>query len=215
MEQNQFEGLEELEQEPVKEVVDERKEYEKLLLAEANRECYEKAVNLVNCGCFNKKQEPTMDFSKYTTIPNKKKYKGLYTLYQDKETLDLLFVCPLVENNKGDVDEDKSMAPYAYDVLYIETMDYETYKAVLHAAKNNLSSKINVLYRASFVCFFVLLAFALYYIIYTMIISAAGGFFSAFAQACYGAGAYLVGAVLMLPLLVITSIKYKKYKDQQ
>ena len=55
MEQNQFEGLEEVEQEEtlIPDDQKELKEYEKLLLAENNRELTEKAINLVNAGCFN------------------------------------------------------------------------------------------------------------------------------------------------------------------
>ena len=113
MEQNQFEGLEEVEQEEtlIPDNQKELKEYEKLLLAENNRELTEKAINLVNAGCFNQVEEPVIDFSKYTRIETGRKFRGLYNLYQNNETMELVFICPLVENNKGDVDEKKNMAP--------------------------------------------------------------------------------------------------------
>ena len=113
MEQNQFEGLEEVEQEEtlIPDNQKELKEYEKLLLAENNRELAEKAIHLVNAGSFNHVEEPVIDFSKYTRIEMKRKFRGLYNLYQNNETMELVFICPLVENNKGDVDEKKNMAP--------------------------------------------------------------------------------------------------------
>ncbi len=215
MEQNQFEGLEELEQEPVKEVVDERKEYEKLLLAEANRECYEKAVNLVNCGCFNQKQEPTMDFSKYTTIPNKKKYKGLYTLYQDKETLDLLFVCPLVENNKGDDSAKQDIKPYGYDVVELELMDDKTYQEVIKAANNTLHPVARNLYVTSWILYVLEIVVFVLLFFYALIVSIDGGAKGqAFFQALNYAEGPLAGIVISTPILVLAKIKYDKYKNQ-
>ena len=215
MEQNQFEGLEEVEVADVKpeEDVENLKEYEKLLLAERDREDNEKALNLIKFGCFNQKEETVVDFSKLEKIQTPKKYKGLYTLYRNLETMQLEFIAELIENNKGAEDERKDLKPYAYDVIYLEAMDDETYKAVCHAGKNNVRTSISVLYKSSFVCFFVLAAFALYCFIYNLI-SLQGGFFDRLALGLYYAAPFFVGIFILLPLLVLVSIKYKKYKDQ-
>lgn len=215
MEQNQFEGLEEIEQvEKVKSDEKELKEYEKLLLAENDREATEKAKNLVEFGCFSQEEVTTIDFNDYIYIKQAKKFKGRYELYQNKETLALVFVCPLVENNKGDVDENRAMKPYAYDCLFVEQMDEETYKAVCHAAKNNIRTKISVLYKTSFITFFVLIAITLFNFVYNLI-TASGDFFGVVNSAIYYSAPLIIGVFIMIPLLVLISIKYKKYKDQQ
>ena len=60
----------------------------------------------------------------------KKKYKGLYQLYRNLDTLELLFICPLIENNKGSEDEREDLKPYGYDVIYLDQMDDETNKVI-------------------------------------------------------------------------------------
>ncbi len=215
MEQNQFDELEPVEvDEKVDDKKPELKEYEKLLLAEANRKLREKAENLINIGCFNQVQEPIVDFNEYDHINYGNKYKGRYSLYQNKHSMELVFICPLVENNKGDVDENKSMKPYAYDCIVLESMDDETYEAVCHAAKNNLSSSVKVLYRTSFVTFFVMLAITLFIFIYYLITLSSNGFVVALTSAFGYSATFLAIDVIMLPLLVLISIRYKKYKDQ-
>ena len=215
MEQNKIDELEPVEVENKPEGNEVKlKEYEKLLLAESNRKLREKAETLVSIGCFNQTQEPTIDFNNYDHINYGNKYKGVYNLYQNKETMELVFICPLVENNKGDVDEDRSMKPYAYDCIITEAMDDETYEAVCHAAKNNLSSSVKVLYRASFITFFVMLAITLFVLIYNLITLSANGFLAGFAGALFYSATFIAFDVIMLPLLVLISIKYKKYKDQ-
>lgn len=216
MEQNKFDELEPVEVE--KTTADNEvklKEYEKLLLAEANRKLREKAEALVDMGCFDQVQEPVVDFNNYEHVNYGKKYKGVYSLYQNKTTMELVFICPLVENNKGDVEENKSMKPYAYDCIVTEAMDDETYEAVCHAAKNNLSSSVKVLYRASFVAFFVMLAVTAFVFIYNLItLSSSSGFFGALAGALFYSATLFAIDVIMLPLLVLISIRYKKYKEQ-
>lgn len=215
MENNTFDELEPVEVEKeVMETKNELKEYEKLLLAEANRKLREKAETLVGIGCFEQKQETIIDFNEYDHINYGNKYRGRYSLYQNKDTMDLVFICPLVENNKGDEDENKSMKPYAYDCIFIESMDDETYEAVCSAAKNNLSSSVKVLYRASFITFFVMLAITLFLFVYYLISASSNGFMVAFTNSLYYTSTYFAIDVIMLPILVLVSIKYKKYKDQ-
>ena len=219
MEQNNFEELEPIEIDgKVTSEKKELKEYEKLLLAEANRKLREKSETLVEIGCFDQRQETVIDFNEYDHIAYGTKFKGRYSLYQKKDSMELVFICPLVENNKGAEDENKSMKPYAYDCIFVETMDDETYAAVLHAANNNLSSSVKHLYRASFACFFVILALSAFVFVYNFVSSATNStsfdFFSVLASALYYTGMYFAIDAIMLPLLVLISIKYKKYKEQ-
>jgi len=217
MEQNQFEGLEEIEVTDVKpeEEVKGLKEYEKLLLAERDREDYEKALNLIKFGCFEQKQETTMDYSKLEKINNGKKYKGLYSLYRNLDTMQLLFIAELVENNKGDEDERKDMKPYAYDVIYFEQMDEETYKAVCHAGKNNVSSWLSKLVICSDVLTILLWVLSVVLLIGAAIAgSTSYSGFNLFTYVLINSGTLLAGAVIMVPLTVLMHIKYKKYKEQ-
>lgn len=215
MEQNNIETLEPVEvEEKVFNDKPELKEYEKLLIEEANRCDYEKAVSLIKYGCFEQKKENEVDFSDYEAIPTKKKFKGLYDLYRNVKTMELVFICPLVENNKGDVDENKAMAPYAYDMIIVEAMDDETYQMVCKAAKNNISNKVKVLYFASFICYFVFIGLTLINLVNMLILTADSNFQSILATVFDYCGVYFLGILLATPLLVLISIKYRKYKEQ-
>ena len=214
MEQNQFEMLEEVDKDLQVEVTPEPelKEYEKLLLEERNRKDFERAKNLVKAGCFDQKAEKTLDFSKLEKVETKKQYKGLYDLYRNIETMQLMLVCPLVE--KGD-DDKKEMKPYGYDVIYIELMDNETYDMVMKAARNNLTNSVTVLYKASFVCFFIFLAITLFVFVYNFIaLASSGTVLNAIASAFFYSATYLGVDCILLALLTLVSIKYKKYKNQ-
>ncbi|MGM9969941.1 MAG: hypothetical protein ACI35S_06050 [Anaeroplasma sp.] len=215
MEQNKFESLEEVEVTETKETQEEEvlKEYEKLLIAETNRETYDKAINLVKFGCFEQKKEDNIDYSDYEIIDTKKKFKGLYNLYRNLETFQLVFICPLVENNKGDAEENKEMKPYAYDCIYIESMDQETYEMVCKAAKNNISNIVTIGYKVSWVSYFILLAITLFIFLYNLITSNNTFFANIFAALFYSAS-FIVGCVVGLPILILLSIKFKKYKEQ-
>ena len=216
MEQNQFEGLEEVEQDEnlIPESKPELKEYEKLLLVENNRQLAEKAVNLVKAGCFNQHEEPTIDFSKYTRIDMAKKYKGLYNLYQNMETMELVFICPLVENNKGDVEEKKNMAPYAYDCITTEAMDEETYQMVLHAAKNNIGGFIPALRIVAYVIYllFAVLGGIVWFSYFISYVDT--NFVQTIGVACLYASGFIAGDIIALPLLFLMEIKYRRYKEQ-
>ena len=217
MEQNQFDGLEEVEQDEnlIPEKAPELKEYEKLLLAENNRQLTEKAVNLVKFGCFTQKEEPVVDFSKYTRIDMAKKFKGLYNLYQDNETMELVFICPLVENNKGDTNEKKDMAPYAYDCIITEAMDEETYEMVKHAAKNNISGFIPALRIAAYVVYLVVALLGLFvFLDYFLLQVDTQGFNSALLGALYYCGIFTAADFIGIPLLLLMEIKYRKYKER-
>ena len=121
------------------------KEFEKLLLEDTKRRENEKALTELKLGLFEQKEEETFDFSNYTLITYGKKYKGLYDLYQNNETFELVYVCPLVENNEGSEEERKDLAPYAYDVLYLELLNAEEYNMVKEASVHENSTGINFL----------------------------------------------------------------------
>ena len=202
METLKIEKEEEFElEDEIKEEIKPSLEYEKLLAEERDRADNEKARNLVKFGCFSQKQESKLDFTKYEKIAQKKKFKGVYDLYRNLETMELVFIAPLVEQKENA----NKMAPYAYDVITLEYMDNETYEAVCHAAKNNLSNPISILYKASFIVYFVYVLFTLGVTIYNMIDSN-------FATAMFACGALIAGAIIVLPLLALLAIKYKNYK---
>lgn len=217
MEQNQFDGLEEVEMAEVKneEEVSNLKEYEKLLLAERDREDYDKALTLIKFGCFSQKEETTVDYTKLEKVSSKK-YKGLYTLYRDLEKMQLLFIAELVENNKGDEDERKDLKPYAYDVIYLEAMDEETYKAVVHAGRNNVSTYISKLVIVADIAEILITVLAVIALIGSAIVGSSS--YSGFSLVVYmliNSATFLVGAALGAALLVLMHIRFNKYKAQQ
>ena len=218
MEQLKVEQLEEVEVEkikPAKEVV--VLEYEKLLLAERNRADYAKAKNLVKFGCFTQKQETTVPFENLEKISTEKKYRGLYDLYRNLDNMQLMFVAPLIENNKGDVDENKNMKPYGYDVIYLDPVDDETYEMVKVAYKRNNKTLVSVLYHAAFISYFAFLVLGLFIFIYVMITAITTGgytFIQAVTTGLQSAGIYLGSAMVSTPLLIIANLKYKKYKGE-
>ena len=136
-----------------------------------------------------------------------KKYKRLYDLYRNDQTGELVYVCPLVENNEGAEDERKDMAPYAYDVLYLEYLDAETYEKVKKAGIHE-TSHVPTLYVASWVAYFTLLALNIAVLIYVIIQQ--GGF--DFTTYMLVAGSILGSTVISTCLLTLVSIKYHNYK---
>lgn len=184
------------------------KEFEKLLFEEVKRTESEKANLEVKLGLFEQKEESTFDFTAYTKITYGKKLKGLYDLYRNNETNELVFVCPLVENNKGDVDERLDMEPYAYDVLYLEYLNNEDYEAVKKASVHEKGGLVNTFYILSFVAYFVLLGLILATVISLLI---TGFVFTSFCLVCgpiIGAFAVYTG---LMPVIIMN---YRKYKIQ-
>ena len=219
MEQQKVEELEAVEQETFT-VKPEPKlqEYEKLLLAESNRQNYEKALNLVKFGCFEQRTETTVDFNKYIKIEGRK-FKGFYELYQNLETMELVFICPLVEEDKADLENKKEVAPYAYDCIFTNAMDEETYQLVKDAAKKNLTSKTKVLFILSFVayCLFMLLGLVGLLTIFIYIVDKVKPetileFMASFG--IYGGHTILVGGIISTLLIVLLGFKYNKYKGR-
>lgn len=216
MEQNNFELLDEIEQDIPAQPAEkpELKEYEKLLLAERDRKDYEKALSLIKFGCFEQKEEATLDFNTLELVSTPKKFKGLYSLYRNMDTMQLMFVCPLVENNKGDVDERKDMKPYAYDVIYLEAMDNETFEMVSKAAKNNLRTAVSFAYKTSIVMYFIYIALVVVNSIYIFFQTISSGVVAALTSVLYNEDVYFAGLLISTILLVLAMIKYRKYKAE-
>ena len=215
MEQNQFEGLDAIEQEEVKiNLKPELKEYEKLLLAEQERQLVEKARTLLSYGCFEQKEETVIDFTIYSRLETKK-FKGKYDLYQNIETGDLVWICPLIEAG-DDEDKDKVKKPYAYDCVIIDKMDEETYQEVIKAANHNLRSLASVCYKGGIIGYIVLLVFTVVVFINNIIgyFDAGNTFFYAIAGSINSTGVYFGFDVAIAFILVLVSIKYKKFKNQ-
>ena len=219
MEQNQFEGLEDVEVQEIKPIneIKVKKEYEKLLQLEADREDYDKAKNLINFGCFEQKEvQPTeINFANLEKLDIEKKFKGVYDLYRVVDTNQLLFVQPLVENNKAEgVDTD--MKPYAYDVLYIEEMDNDTYKKVLKAGRNNLKSLTRSLYGLSLaflIVDFILSLFIFFAVLIYQTTVSSSTFISAVQVSFLYSGPLIAGFIIALPLATIMRINYKRYTE--
>ena len=215
MEQNQFEGLDAIEQEEVKiNLKPELKEYEKLLLAEQERQLVDKARTLLSYGCFEQKEETVIDFTIYSRLETKK-FKGKYDLYQNIETGDLVWICPLIEAG-DDEDKDKVKKPYAYDCVIIDKMDEETYQEVIKAANHNLRSLASVCYKGGIIGYIVLLVFTVVVFINNIIgyFDAGNTFFNAIAGSINSTGVYFGFDVAIAFILVLVSIKYKKFKNQ-
>ena len=251
MEQNHFDGLEEVEVAPVNEVNEskEPKEYEKLLKKEEHRQLLMKAINLVKFGCFEQKTELKIDFSRMERIDSNKKFKGLYTLYRNIDTKQLCFVAALVENKVNDYfekeettkdesvsldatlddeikaeekrreaeaekDQINSATPYSYDVIYVDLMDDETYKKVMHAGRNNISSMLNVLYIIAFVMLGVALFGALFVFIYDLVKLEGAKFVEKLYTAFVYMAPYLAGITVAVPTLILAKILFDKFKDK-
>ncbi|MCR5350700.1 MAG: hypothetical protein K6E20_06895 [Acholeplasmatales bacterium] len=223
MEKNQFEGLEELEKDEVNaKEVKELKEYEKLLKAEENRKFIDKAQTLIEFGCFNQIEVTQFDFNGYDFVDGKK-FKDKYNLYKNKNSEELVYVCPLIENNEGSEDENKAMKPYAYDCIYIEAMDEEIYKKVVVAGKNNVSTLPQKLIKASWIAYIVYASISLFTTLYIGIYSIDQAHkdssnssdtkeLDAFISSLATCGALLAGAIVALAILTLVTLKYKDYK---
>ena len=223
MEKNQFEGLDELEKVDTEEAESkELKEYEKLLKAEENRKAINKAQALIEFGCFNQTEVTKFDFNQYDFVDGKK-FKDKYNLYKNKNSEELVYVCPLIENNEGSEDENRALKPYAYDCIYIEAMDEETYQKVLVAGKNNVNTLPQKLVKISWIAYCVYTVIALFTTIYIGIYSIDQAHkdssntsdtkeLDAFLSSLATCGALLAGVVIALPLLTLVTLKYKDYK---
>lgn len=184
------------------------KEYEKLLFEDTKRKENLKALDEVKLGLFEQKEEKEFDFSIYTKMTYHKKYKGLYDLYQNNDTMELVYVCPLVENNKGDSNERKDLAPYAYDCIYLEYLDSEAYELVRKAAIHEKTKLIDGFYYGSIVAY--ILLFIINIVNLVLCFSSGTGF----SEFILLAGSIIGAQFIMTILLSILLIHYRKFKAQ-
>lgn len=181
------------------------KEYEKLLQAEDARKNYQKAVTMVKLGLFNQGEETEFDFSNLELLNLPKKYKGIYDLYENQSTGDLTFVCPLVENNVDDNEYEKTLKPYAFDVIRIENVTDAEYaeiiKASVHERTGFLSFALVFFYITLILATITVLAFYSY-VVYAILTGATtiGGSVSTLAlvTSIYAASAGMLFVVLVL-----------------
>lgn len=184
------------------------KEYQKLLYQDMKRQQNEKAKVLVKLGLFEQKQEETFDATNYDVITYGKKYRGLYDLYQNKDTLEMVYVCPLVEDNKGEDGAKVDMTPYAYDCIYLELLDAEEFQLVQQAAKHENTVLVDILYYAAIALYFALLILTIISIIAISITQ------TGLVNVLLICGSLISGTVLgsiFLPLLII---KYRGFKAE-
>ena len=180
-------------------------EYEKLLFEDTKRKETQKALTEIKLGLFEQKEEEKFDFSTYTKMTYGKKYKGLYDLYQNNETFQLVMVCPLIENNKNDYNERKDLEPYGYDCLYLEYLDQEAYALVLEAAIHERSFWINFFYYFAGVLYILgttlALGASIYYIIQDSFLNSI--------LICGGLWGGIIVSTILFPILLM---KYRKFK---
>ncbi len=184
------------------------KEFQKLLYEDMKRKENEKAKYLVKLGLFEQKKEETFDASEYNLINYGKKYRGLYDLYQHKETLQMVYVCPLVENNKGDETENVEMTPYAYDCIYLELLDAEEFALVQQAAKHENTLFVDILYYAALVLYLALLVFTIISIIAISVTQ------TGLVNVLLICGSLISGTVLSSIFLPLLIIKYRGFKAE-
>ena len=118
-----------------------------------------------------------------------------------------------ISNSK---DKDKVKKPYAYDCVIIDKMDEETYQEVIKAANHNLRSLASVCYKGGIIGYIVLLVFTVVVFINNIIgyFDAGNTFFNAIAGSINSTGVYFGFDVAIAFILVLVSIKYKKFKNQ-
>ena len=184
------------------------KEFEKLLFEDTKRKENVKALDEIKLGLFEQKEEKEFDYSLYTKMTYRKKYKGLYDLYQNNETMELVYVCPLIENNKGDSNERKDLAPYAYDCIYLEYLDAEAYALVRKAAIHEKSRLIDIFYYGSIIAYIFLLVLN----IVNLVLCLSSG--TGFSEFILLAGSVIGAQFIMTILLPILFMNYRKFKAQ-
>lgn len=173
-----------------------KKEFEKIIQREKNRELNMKAQNLVKLGCFEQKEETTVDFSLLDKITYEKQFKKIYDLYINRDG-DLFYIC-----GKTEGDSDK---PYAYDVIAIETVSDEEYKSVYRAHTFEGAGYIKGFYIGAFVLWVLSIIISLSIFIYYIAIG------SEVINTLISCISFLFSIGILTCCLAITSVSYRKY----
>jgi hypothetical protein len=174
-----------------------KKEYEKILIREENRQKNVKAQNLVKLGCFDQKEEKSVDFSKLDKITYEKPFQKIYDLYEDREG-NLLYIYGKTEG--------EDTKPYAYDVIYVETVSDEDYKKVYKAQSFEGAGLIKGLYITTFILWIVSIVITLCIVIYYMFSGDYG-----FIDILTNSVSYLFFIAIITALLAITNVSYRKF----
>ena len=174
-----------------------KKEYEKILKRESNRQKNIKAENLVKLGCFEQKEEKNIDFSVLDIITYDKPFQKLYDLYEDRDG-NLLYIYAKTEGEDA--------KPYAYDVIYLETVSDEDYKKLFKAHSYEGAKFIKGLYITTFILWVLSIVVTLSIIVYYM---ASGDY--GFIDILTNSVSYLFFISIVTALLAITNVSYRKF----
>lgn len=174
-----------------------KKEYEKILKRESNRQKNVKAENLVKLGCFEQKEEKNIDFSVLDIITYDKPFQKLYDLYEDRDG-NLLYIYAKTEGEDA--------KPYAYDVIYLETVSDEDYKKLFKAHSYEGAKFIKGLYITTFILWVLSIVVTLSIIVYYM---ASGDY--GFIDILTNSVSYLFFISIVTALLAITNVSYRKF----
>lgn len=174
----------------------EKKEYEKILIRERNRKLNVKAQNLIKLGCFNQTEEVKVDFSKLEKCTYEKPFKKFYELYKNEED-NLFYIYGKTEG--------ENLVPYAYDVIAVESVTDEEYKALYNASKFEGLGWIKVVNIASFVILG-LLAIILIINVISNIVD--GASFIDLLTNLFTPFTYIAGLACIIAILNITLKKY-------
>ena len=174
-----------------------KKEYEKILKRESNRQKNIKAENLVKLGFFEQKEEKNIDFSVLDIITYDKPFQKLYDLYEDRDG-NLLYIYAKTEGEDA--------KPYAYDVIYLETVSDEDYKKLFKAHSYEGAKFIKGLYITTFILWVLSIVVTLSIIVYYM---ASGDY--GFIDILTNSVSYLFFISIVTALLAITNVSYRKF----
>ncbi len=181
----------------------EKKEFEKVLIRQRNRELDSKAQNLIKLGCFNQTEETTVDFSKLEKCTADKQFKGVYDLYKDADN-NLFYIYAKTESD--------SQRPYAYDVIAVETVTDEEYAELYKANSREGQGFIKGMFIVTFVMWALTILMAVVAFIYYMIVATKEAqVFDALTNAFISMTTYYVNIGIMSGILAITSISYRKF----
>ena len=190
-----------------------KKEYEKILIREQNRQKNVKAQNLVKLGCFEQKEEKKIDFSVLDKITYEKLYQKVYDLYEDSNINKLMYGnYYLYEDRDGNMlyiyakTEGEDARPYAYDVIYIETVSDEDYKKLYRAASFEGAGFAHGLYLTTFILWITSIVVTLSIIIYYV----SSGDYD-FINVLINSISYIFFIAIITALLAITDVSYRKY----
>lgn len=173
-----------------------KKEYEKILIKERNRELNMKAQNLVKLGCFDQREETNIDFSLLDKVTYGSMYRKIYDLYMDKDG-NLFYIFGKIEGENA--------KPYAYDVIAIETVSDEDYKKLYKAHSFEGAGFVKGLYIAALVMWITIIAISASIFIYYLVQGLK------FFDIIIALVSLIFNVAVLTCCLAITNVTYRKY----